>query len=118
MPDMRMIEVTGDPIFMLTGSSRAMVAAGPSPGRTPTTVPRTDPMRHQSRLTGLRAIWNPCRRPAKSNMDARSFFVAGGLEEEPPWEGGHKQPLEDEIDNEARGNTGECGHPHLLLFQE
>src|SRR5574340_1272811 len=117
MPDMRMMAVTGDPIFMLTGSSRAMVAAGPSPGRTPTAVPRTDPMRHQSRLTGLRAIWNPCRRPAKSNMDARSFSVASGLEEESPREWGHEQALEDDIDHEARDNPGECGHPYPLLFQ-
>jgi hypothetical protein len=42
---MRMIAVTGEPIFMLIGESNARVAAGPSPGSTPTAVPRTDPMK-------------------------------------------------------------------------
>ena len=66
-------------------------------------------MKHQRRLTGLRAIWNPCRSPAKSNMDALSFRDCAQLcaprKQQTPREGGHEQPLEDDIHHEARGNA-------------
>ncbi len=63
-----MIAVTGVPIFMLMGRSSAIVAAGPSPGRTPTAVPRAQPISPHMRLIGVAAIWNPCQSPAKSNI--------------------------------------------------
>jgi hypothetical protein len=58
-----MIEVTGDPILKLTGRRREIVAAGPSPGRMPTTVPRRQPIRAKSRLVELKAIPNPMNNP-------------------------------------------------------
>src|SRR5574342_269036 len=105
MPDMRMMAVTGDPIFRLTGRRSAMVAAGPSPGRTPTAVPRSAPMRHHRTFTGLRATWNPLRRPAKSNTRA-SFREARRLEHEAPRERGLEQPLEHDVDGRAREEPG------------
>src|SRR5882672_9022542 len=52
--------------FMLkvSGSSIAMVAGGPRPGSTPTTVPRNTPTKHHSRFEGASATEKPCRRPA------------------------------------------------------
>jgi len=38
-----MIAVNGDVILKVIGSRRAIVAAGPRPGRTPTAVPRNAP---------------------------------------------------------------------------
>src|SRR5512136_274282 len=104
MPDMRMMAVIGDPIFMLIGRRSAIVAAGPSPGKTPTAVPRIEPMRHQRRFTGLKAIWKPCQRPRMSNMVTVSFCAVecgrgpgdcDDSEEEPPWERGLQEAFED-----------------------
>ena len=43
----------------VTGRSRAMVRAGPMPGRTPTAVPRPQPMKAQNRFIGCKATANP-----------------------------------------------------------
>src|SRR5262252_6279416 len=59
--------------FMLkvSGSSIAMVAGGPSPGSTPTTVPRSTPTKHHSRFAGWNATEKPCSRPARmSTLEA------------------------------------------------
>src|SRR6267142_6958686 len=59
--------------FMLkvSGSSIAIVAGGPRPGRIPTTVPRNTPTKHHSRLLGSNATANPCRRPVRiSTLEA------------------------------------------------
>src|SRR2546426_12036732 len=45
-----------------------MVAAGPSPGSTPTTVPRKQPTKHQNRLAGCSATANPCSRPPATSI--------------------------------------------------
>jgi hypothetical protein len=44
---------------VVTGSRRAMVAAGPIPGRTPMRVPTKHPTRHRITLIGVRAMPNP-----------------------------------------------------------
>jgi hypothetical protein len=44
MPDSMMIAVTGS-MPMVMGSRIAMVAAGPRPGSTPTSMPTTTPIR-------------------------------------------------------------------------
>ena len=44
----------------LIGSSIAMVAGGPSPGRMPTTVPSSTPAKHQNKLSGSSATAKPC----------------------------------------------------------
>jgi hypothetical protein len=49
-------------IWKVSGSSIAIVAAGPSPGRMPITVPRKQPMKHQSRFIGVIATAKPCIR--------------------------------------------------------
>ena len=49
----------------VSGSSIAIVAGGPSPGMMPTTVPRTTPTRHHSRLAGCKATAKPCINPAR-----------------------------------------------------
>jgi hypothetical protein len=49
-------------IWNVSGSSIAIVAAGPSPGSTPMIVPKNTPMKHHSRLYGVSATANPCIR--------------------------------------------------------
>jgi hypothetical protein len=44
------------------GSSIAMVATGPTPGRTPISVPSSTPIRHISRLNGDSATPKPSAR--------------------------------------------------------
>src|SRR5258708_1300786 len=45
-----------------------MVAAGPSPGRMPTTVPRKQPTKHQKMLAGASATAKPCSRLVAISM--------------------------------------------------
>ena len=47
----------------VSGSSMAMVAGGPSPGRIPTTVPSATPTKHHSRFAGCSATAKPCINP-------------------------------------------------------
>jgi hypothetical protein len=60
-----MIEVTGEPILKLKGRRRDMVAEGPKPGRIPTIVPRTAPMRAKVKLVRENARPNPSAKPWK-----------------------------------------------------
>jgi hypothetical protein len=46
-------------ILKVTGSNRAMEAAGPNPGRTPIRVPKKDPKKQKKRFTGESATENP-----------------------------------------------------------
>src|SRR5712691_310729 len=62
MPASMMIPPAGS-ILKVSGSSSAMVAAGPRPGRMPTMVPSRQPTKHQKTLPGCSATANPCRRP-------------------------------------------------------
>src|SRR5882672_1385379 len=71
MPASMMIAPAG---FMLnvSGSSIAIVAGGPSPGRTPTIVPRNTPTKHHRRFAGSNATENPCSRPVRmSTLEAQ-----------------------------------------------
>jgi hypothetical protein len=49
----------------LKGRRREMVAAGPRPGRIPTTVPRTAPMRAKVKLVREKATPKPFAKPSK-----------------------------------------------------
>src|ERR687896_2005546 len=55
-------------IFRVSGSSIAIVAAGPKPGNTPTTVPRITPTKHQNKLMGVNATEKPRRRLPSASM--------------------------------------------------
>src|SRR6185503_20425862 len=52
------------------GSSMAMVATGPMPGRTPMAVPSRTPMRQKPRLTGVTAAPTPVARLARISTSA------------------------------------------------
>ena len=52
MPEKKIIEAVTSTLPVI-GSSIATATAGPMPGSTPTAVPRAQPTRHQSRLTGV-----------------------------------------------------------------
>src|SRR5712691_11817511 len=80
MPASMMMAPAG---FMLkvSGSSIAIVAGGPSPGRIPTTVPRSTPTKHQNRLAGSSATANPFRRPARiSTLETQNAHREGHAE--------------------------------------
>ena len=61
MPASMMTALVGF-IWKVSGSSIAIVAAGPSPGRMPITVPRKQPMKHHRRFIGDSATAKPCIR--------------------------------------------------------
>src|SRR3954470_6312588 len=71
--------------FIVSGSSIAIVAGGPSPGSTPITVPSTTPITHIMRFCAVSATWNPCSRPPRiSTLEehaARKRKVQRQLEE-------------------------------------
>ena len=58
-----MIALVGS-IWNVSGRSIAIVAAGPSPGMTPTIVPKRQPMKHHMRLPGVNATAKPWMRPS------------------------------------------------------
>jgi hypothetical protein len=62
-------------IWKVSGSSMAMVAGGPSPGSTPTTVPRKQPAKHQKRFTGVSATANPWNMPLMTSIRIRDSFL-------------------------------------------
>src|SRR3954447_19447675 len=55
------------------GSSIATVAMVPMPGNTPTSVPTSAPIRHSSRLIGVKATPKPSARLEKSSAIAPSL---------------------------------------------
>src|SRR5215467_6743559 len=58
------------------GSSIAMVASGPSPGRTPTSVPTRAPIRHSRTFHGERATPKPRTRLWKRSIIATPLAEA------------------------------------------
>src|SRR5690606_9631173 len=54
--------------FTVTGSSSAMVSAGPMPGSTPTAVPSSDPKNAHIRWAGCKATPKPAIRESKASM--------------------------------------------------
>src|SRR3954447_26503925 len=50
------------------GSSMAIVASGPMPGKTPISVPTSAPIKHSPRLIGVTATEKPCPRLPTSSM--------------------------------------------------
>src|SRR5262249_57493878 len=85
--------------FMLkvSGSSIAIVAGGPRPGKTPTTVPRNTPTKHHSRFVGASATENPCTR----------FERISTLETQHP---GGETEAEREVEDEIEARRGRGGH--------
>src|SRR5215472_11512299 len=60
MPANRM-NAAVDSTLKVIGNSKAMVSAGPSPGRTPIAVPKVVPTRHHRRFIGVSATAKPLR---------------------------------------------------------
>src|SRR5690606_4881702 len=55
-----MMKADTGPTDTVTGSSKAMVSAGPMPGNMPMAVPSIDPIRAHSKLVGVSATSKPC----------------------------------------------------------
>ena len=54
--------------WKVSGMSKAVPAAGPSPGRMPTIVPKREPAKAKRRFVGVRATENPIIRLLKVSM--------------------------------------------------
>ena len=67
MPANMMKALVGSKAYV-TGSSRATVMAGPSPGRTPTAVPRMTPMTAYRKFMGVRAVAKPSIREDQTSI--------------------------------------------------
>src|SRR5512139_427504 len=55
------------------GNNKAMAAAGPKPGNTPTNVPYTQPRKQYTRFIGLAAIDNPYPKLSHMSLSFPSF---------------------------------------------
>jgi hypothetical protein len=82
----------------VTGSSIAMVATGPMPGSTPTSVPRTTPTKQNKRFIQLSATPNPSERLC---TNCRSIVFTSTQKTRPERVG---KP--EEIDEHQYGNDG------------
>src|ERR671931_1742079 len=69
MPAKRMNAAVGSTLNVI-GNIKAMVSAGPSPGRTPIAVPKVVPTRHHRRFIGVSATAKPLRSCWKASMSA------------------------------------------------
>src|SRR5258708_11790537 len=94
MPASMMMPPAGS-ILKVRGNSSAIVAAGPRPGRMPTTVPKKHPTKHQNRFAGCSATENPCSSPPMTSMSE-------------PEEAGRKRHAQDHREREVKGQ----GHAH------
>src|SRR5687768_10072480 len=89
--------------FVVSGSSIATVSAGPTPGRTPTSVPNVTPMNPHIRFTGFRATAKPASSASKASI-RRGPLESGASEQrrEPAGREVHIQELhEEQVDREA-----------------
>src|SRR5688572_13587417 len=108
MPAIMMMPPAGS-MLKVSGISMAMVAAGPRPGRMPTTVPRKQPTKHQKTLAGCSATENPCRRPLRMSIsDPEPADGEGNTQ------GQGERELEADGDGERRdgGNDGRASEHH------
>ena len=71
----------------VTGSRIEMPDSGPMPGSTPTSVPTTQPRKAYQRLSGWKAMTNPCARLIR-------VFSTNGVLEAVFWKGRLEQPFE------------------------
>nr|P70793.1 RecName: Full=Uncharacterized 26.7 kDa protein in TAR-I ttuC' 3'region; AltName: Full=ORFZ3 [Agrobacterium vitis]AAB61629.1 unknown [Agrobacterium vitis] len=91
MPDSMISEVTGEKVKVI-GKSMAIVAVGPMPGRTPTSVPSRTPTKHQTMLTGVRAVSKPSER-----LEIRSIITITSASED--WSEGRQRHGKTDLKN-------------------
>src|SRR5918999_5081572 len=123
MPASMISAVTGSKLNVM-GSSNAIVAVGPMPGRTPTSVPSKTPRKQKKRFSGANAVVMPRPRSA-TRFIGRLVLLDGALDRNPVAEDRQRQlecPHEDddrrqgqaEGDHDRRHDTGpasrEPGH--------
>src|SRR3954451_11265867 len=96
MPANMMIDPPGSSLNVI-GRRSATVRAGPMPGRTPTAVPSSTPMRAKSRFIGWIATVSPCARDAKASMGSASDQML----ERSRRKGQSKELGEQEVDHDA-----------------
>src|SRR5579875_358570 len=91
----------------VTGSSSATAIDDPSPGSTPTAVPRRQPTTTQSRLAGVSAPAKPSpRRPSTSMSEPPSDDARGQRQVEHHVEGDVAERCHGQADDERAEPTG------------
>jgi hypothetical protein len=69
-----MIRPVIGPYFKVKGKKRDIVAVGPNPGRTPTTVPKRHPIKQANKLAGVMARVKPFIKCSKPEPNIRVLF--------------------------------------------
>src|SRR4051812_25665444 len=103
MPANMMIAPMGSPRAKTTGSSRAIVTEGPSPGSTPTAVPMAAPARAYSRYSGWRTVPNALKRLTKESTGSQppGQDADGQVHVEQPHEDEVQRQREEDGDDEV-----------------
>src|SRR5690606_30994396 len=103
-----MIAVTGSSPNVI-GHRIALVAAGPSPGSTPTSMPTTTPIRQNRRLVGSSTTPKPSTTGVRSTGEAPLEHVRDRDRE---------QPDEDDVEHDHRGEARDDRRPPGLAAEE
>src|SRR5262245_13330357 len=82
-------------IWVVTGSSSAIVRAGPMPGKTPIAVPRTEPTNAHRRFSGVSATAKPWARAASVVMPRSAEPGQREARQRQPEEPREEQPARD-----------------------
>src|SRR5258705_10320598 len=99
-----MIAVAGS-ILKVSDSRNATAPTGPNPGKTPTRVPTSDPIKQKSRLVGVSATENPSKMLlTTSTLDPENTGGQRNVE----------QPGENEVGADRSGES-DGQHPQPLL---
>src|SRR5450759_652370 len=93
-----MMSPVSGPIPTVNGSMKVIVAAGPTPGSTPTIVPRKEPTKQASRFVTVSRLRKPC-----SNWSVASM----GLAQQPARQVEVQQAIEQNVGCEG-GTRGQC----------
>src|SRR5512133_3966557 len=88
----------------VTGRSIVMVAMGPTPGRTPTSVPTRQPMKASPRFCAVKATWKPSARCCSSS------FIGSPLERDDARDDQHRDREGEEVleEDDAEGGQDEA----------
>ena len=97
----------------VTGIRSETAAAGPNPGSTPTSIPRTQPMNAKRRFSGVRTVTKPLSRLRSPWTPRRRERCQSGVRQVGP------QPaFEDQLREQCDGHRDGNGDPRLPLSDQ
>jgi len=78
-----MITAETDGMPNVNGNKRAVPAVGPSPGKTPTNMPKVTPIKAYKRFQPLAAVENPCNKKSRASIVIPLYqpnsFIGNGI---------------------------------------